>query len=147
MAIFNSYVKLPEGTGTQTHRDILMGKTMPFLPPMTGNGKFIPPIKKSYDAWGMVRANGIKWHCFIHIIADIPNTCLCQETFFPLSIDLITVLFEPATVQMSPTGPVMRSPSLENSNLFPFHVPKRFYWGANMPTSMEKNLAIGILAS
>ena len=46
MAIFNSYVKLPEGTGTQTHRDILMGKTMPFLPPMTGNGKFIPPIKK-----------------------------------------------------------------------------------------------------
>lgn len=86
----------------------------------------------------MVRANGIKWHCFIHIIADIPNTCLCQETFFPLSIDLITVLFEPATVQMSPTGPVMRSPSLENSNLFPFHVPKRFYWGANMPTSMEK---------
>ena len=84
----------------------------------------------------MVRANGIKWHCFIHIMADIPNTCLCQETFFPLSIDLITVLFEPATVQMSPT-PVMRS-SLENSNLFPFHVPKRFYWGANMPTSMEK---------
>ena len=33
----------------------------------------------------MVRANGIKWHCFIHIIAGIPNTCLCQETFFPLS--------------------------------------------------------------
>ena len=22
-----------------------MGKTMPFLPPMTGNGKFMPPIK------------------------------------------------------------------------------------------------------
>ena len=24
--------------------DIHVGKTMPFLPPMTGNGKFIPPI-------------------------------------------------------------------------------------------------------
>jgi hypothetical protein len=23
--------------------DIHVGKTMPFLPPMTGNGKFIPP--------------------------------------------------------------------------------------------------------
>ena len=39
------------------------GKTMPCLPPMTGNGKFIPPV--CGDDWGMVL--NIVLPCFTHI--------------------------------------------------------------------------------
>ena len=38
-----------------------VAKTMPCLPPMTGNGKFIPPIKMLINL-GMARL----WHCFTH---------------------------------------------------------------------------------
>ena len=47
--VFNCHVWLPEGNNVV--------KTMPCLPPMTGNGLYIPPING--DDWGMVL-----WHCF-----------------------------------------------------------------------------------
>ena len=46
MVNFHSYVSLPEGTKLENPCFMYgnVGKTMSCLPPMTGNGKFIPPI-------------------------------------------------------------------------------------------------------
>jgi hypothetical protein len=45
--------------------DIHVGKTMPFLPPMTGNGKFIPP--KHGDFPGLFYPGKITiFHGYIH---------------------------------------------------------------------------------
>ena len=39
------------------HGNLDVGKTLPFLPPMTGNGKFIPLLYG--DDWGMVKIHDL----------------------------------------------------------------------------------------
>ena len=75
------------------------GKTMPFLPPMTGNGKFIPPIKMMMTMFyprlfilGMYHIH-INLYGIIHIIHTIqmvmleisfdPHLGICHRCFQP----------------------------------------------------------------
>ena len=56
--------RIPRPIGGYTKKNnYKVGKIMSFLPPMTGHGKFIPPLKMVIwiDDWGT-------WHCSTHTI-------------------------------------------------------------------------------